>query len=458
MEQQVTVVQRDNVRTLGYAVTDYIKLGWEIYGPPFILNNSPSQIVIKTNRAAPTEPVEYQLVTGNSAALQAEILGMLLDGWKLHSNLIVFESLPSQAMLMGPVPVYGADGAANVDDLIARLQLAEATGTANTVAIDNLTTTVSSQTSRLNTYDGQMLSKANLVNGKVPYSELPEFPVGRKVSVANAAARLALGNHTDLTIAYQQDTADAWALNPNDDASVAGNWSKLGNAQATGVVTFNGRAGNIAPQANDYTTAQIAETPEKRFVSTAQINQWNSAPNPGLIDTKIAEQKVIDDALYETKAHATQTFALKTDIPAAPNLSVLVPKTDINKANGVAPLDVNKRVPTANLPSYLPQKARTWVARSSERTHGMWYTNDSGNEMELFLSSNNAVDGSYFNVQMRPNASGSTISFISNSSASGAGLPSTRAFSNVTVPAGWQYSVNTSNIATRSITTWHELS
>ena len=97
--------------------------------------------------------------------------------------------------------------------------------------------------------------------GKVPTAQLPDIPAGRKIVVADEAARLALPVHPDLTIAYQSDTGDAWGLDADSDPSIAANWTLLGNAQAGGVTSFNGRTGNVTPQAGDYTAAQVGAIP-----------------------------------------------------------------------------------------------------------------------------------------------------------------------------------------------------
>ncbi|MFI8748846.1 discoidin domain-containing protein [Vreelandella lionensis] len=97
--------------------------------------------------------------------------------------------------------------------------------------------------------------------GKVPTAQLPDIPAGRKVVVADEAARLALPVHPDLTIAYQSDTGDAWGLDADSAPSIAANWTLLGNAQTGGVNSFNGRTGNVTPQAGDYNASQVGAIP-----------------------------------------------------------------------------------------------------------------------------------------------------------------------------------------------------
>ena len=67
------------------------------------------------------------------------------------------------------------------------------------------------------------------------------------------------------------------AANP-DGAYVSANgasYFRVGQSQAGGVVTFNGRAGNVLPATGDYTYSQITGTPTsptKLSCSTAQIS------------------------------------------------------------------------------------------------------------------------------------------------------------------------------------------
>lgn len=121
------------------------------------------------------------------------------------------------------------------------------------------------------------VSVASLVAGKVPASQLPDPAAGRKVTVANQAARLALDQWDDLTIAYQVDTQATWGLNANDDPSVSANWSLMGSFAASGVASFNGRTGPVAPQAGDYTAAQVGADPAG--AAAAAVANHRADPN-----------------------------------------------------------------------------------------------------------------------------------------------------------------------------------
>lgn len=213
------------------------------------------------------------------------------------------------------------------EDLILFVNSKVDSTAANTVVLDQ----------RLSTTELDIRKKADLVAGKVPLNQLPDIPVGRKVNVANKAARLALPRYADLTIAYESDTGDAWGLDANANPAIEANWSKLGNAQAAGVLTFNGRTGNVAPQSGDYNTNQITETLTKEFVTPEQKAEWSAKETPTGAQAKA-------DAAQTAATNAANTYADSTFIP-------LVQK---GSGNGVAPLDSDSKVPLANLMMDVP--------------------------------------------------------------------------------------------------------
>lgn len=105
--------------------------------------------------------------------------------------------------------------------------------------------------------------------GKVTTSQLPDIGGALKVTVANTAARLALPSHSDLMIAYEQDTQNAYAINKNESPSIPSNWTPVGSLAAMGVSSFKGRNGAIVPATGDYTADLISETASRTFVTTA---------------------------------------------------------------------------------------------------------------------------------------------------------------------------------------------
>lgn len=201
-------------------------------------------------------------------------------------------------------------------------------------AVESKNTT---QDTRLNAAETALTLKADLVGGKVPMGQLPDIPVGRKLNVANRAARLALSSYADITIAYESDTGDAYALDANHDPAIDANWSKLGNALGIGVASFNGRTGNISAQANDYNTSQITEVLTKQFVTQEQKDDWSSRETTSGAQTKATAAQTV--AVASAKTYADSTF---------------IPLSQKNVASGVAPLDTNSKVPLANLMVNVP--------------------------------------------------------------------------------------------------------
>ena len=129
---------------------------------------------------------------------------------------------------------------------------------------------------RLVAVENTLPNKADLEGGKLALSQMPDIAAGRKSTVADEAARLTLDVWPDLTIAYQMDDGNAYALDANDDPSVPANWSMLGSGIADGVGSFNSRTGNVLPQAGDYTAEQITESAAKQFVSAAEKAEWTA--------------------------------------------------------------------------------------------------------------------------------------------------------------------------------------
>jgi hypothetical protein len=237
------------------------------------------------------------------------------------------------------------------------------------------------QDTRITAAEAALLTKAGLVAGKVPYDQLPEFTVGRKVNVANRAARLALSVYNDLTIAYESDTGDAWGLDANDNPAIEANWSKLGNSMGVGVSSFNGRTGNIGPMVGDYDAGKITELVDKRFVTQDQITRWDAASNSGVTSfngragsvlplnsdytadmiTETTSRKFVTPAQVsawdsketttgaQTKATSAQTNATASAKTYADNTFIQL--TQKATANGVATLNASSKIPVAQLPT-----------------------------------------------------------------------------------------------------------
>lgn len=309
-------------------------------------------------------------------------------------------------------------------------------GSDHTAEIQELQAKDVTQDSRITANEAALLTKAGLINGKVPYEQLPEFPVGRKVNVANQAARFALPVYADLTIAYQSDTGDAWGLDANADPAISNNWSKLGNAQGIGVASFNGRTGNIGPMSGDYNTGQITEIVDKRFVTGTQITTWDAK------ETTTGSQSKATAAQTAAKTYADSTF---------------LPLGQKNAASGVAPLDSSSRVPVANLPSFLPRRQRAWYDLLATNVKDVWYTTPSDVETDIYIATSAENSGAYVLIEARQNSASTIFSFFGTTVSSTTNGPTVSTVCNVTVPQGWQYRLKGSSLGTRTLTRWYEL-
>lgn len=174
------------------------------------------------------------------------------------------------------------------EDQDTLISLATSSNEAQDLLIATLDSISVSTISRVVNLEEVLPNKADLVSGKIPLSQLPDLPVGRKISVADSVARLALSQHSDLTIAYETDSGDAWALDANEDPSNPSNWDKLGNAQAIGVQSFNGRTGNVSPQSGDYDTNMILPTTERSFISNNDRTRWDNNATPAQVTAAVS--------------------------------------------------------------------------------------------------------------------------------------------------------------------------
>lgn len=139
--------------------------------------------------------------------------------------------------------------------------------------------------------------------------------------------------HNDITIAYQTSDGLAYILGANVDPADPAAWQRIGNTAASGVVSFNGRAGVVMPVAGDYRTDQLIETPDKRFVSNAQVSEWNGKVSTATLLSETASLRNDAAATYVRKDN---TDFLKVVARGA--------------AGGVASLGADGIVPTSQLP------------------------------------------------------------------------------------------------------------
>ena len=461
---------------------------------------------------------EYKILQSDSThgleMLVKEALNVA--GMQLYGDASEFGGRKVQIVTKGVQSGSGAGGEVTPADVLVRVAEAELKAAQANLKATEAKGSADNANAQLAFLTLELSRKADLTSGKVPYDQLPEFPVGRKVNVPNKAARLALTNYTDLTIAYEADTGDAWGLDANADASLELNWSRLGNAQAVGVQSFNGRTGNIGPQQGDYITSMVPEALGKRYVTEDQIASWTAKAGPAEITAAINQTLAGGDLPFETKQHATDTYLPKAQVgipggvaplgadrkvpaanlpdvavvdltpylkkdqrgaasgvaplgtdskvpaanlPAAPDLSPYMLASSRGAAGGVAPLDSGSLVPITSLPSFLPQSQRTWkLIEADKRTFNSWRSNNTKNEMIVFLRStettvaNRLIRGVVRNGPSDANGP----SFYSDSQA---GTLSRRVTLYLYVPVGYQYLISTdggTNAASTEL--WQEMS
>ncbi len=169
------------------------------------------------------------------------------------------------------------------------------------------------------------VSVASLVAGKVPASQLPDPTAGRKVIVADQAARLALPEWDDLTIAYQQSNSTAWGLDAGADPSVAGNWSLMGSTAVNGVSAFNGRTGVVLPQAGDYTPAQVGADPAGAAAAAVANHRADPNAHTGYAKTTDLTKAAVGLGNVDNTSDASKPVS-------TPQLSAIAAKVDKNQA------------------------------------------------------------------------------------------------------------------------------
>lgn len=138
------------------------------------------------------------------------------------------------------------------------------------------------------------LSGANLPNGAVLLDKDGKIPSvfldliqSTYVIVADKAARLALPQTDNLTIAVQADEDTLYYLNGAKDPSVESNWVRGQAATVSGVSRVFGRTGEITAQAGDYTTDQVTESPDKLFTTPAEKQTWGQKQDKLVSGTNI---------------------------------------------------------------------------------------------------------------------------------------------------------------------------
>lgn len=466
MFREMQLIRPEGSMSVEAQVIAAVNLGWVLYGSPFELAGNVAQAMVRNdppNLPAPAGHL-YKILTKSGLAS----IPMLIDRYKRQG--LVFYGTPfplnsesAVAMVDPDMPYYtsetvGASEAANalklqLNALILKDQEQDELINALTSGEGGDPVMDAEQNTRLDTLEAALPTKASLVAGKVPLTELPEFPVGRKVTVTDAAERLTLPVHTDLTIAYQADNGEAYILGAASPPNVEENWQKLGDTQALGITSFNSRTGVVSPQAGDYTTEMVTETAVRTFASTADRQRWDNKADTST--TNAAITAAMNSATGSAKNYADTTFLTKTDTD-------VLKRAEVGVADGVAPLDANGLVPVENLPPMSGSGSdtpRKWRSVMTNRNVGVWITNTSSNEMIVFLRSITSTLSSRFirGLVRSESTDQAPLDFRSDEFAgTGSRIVTLQLF----VPAGGQYFIGTEGGTTSKavIGSWFEFS
>jgi len=226
--------------------------------------------------------------------------------------------------------------------LLSRVQTTESVNSFQDAAIESLEDMVTGNAAGgLKDLTNKLSEKADLEDGKIPLSQLPELPTGRKVTVEDATQRLTLTEHSDITIAYQQDNGVGYILGAGADPSLSSNWQPLTNTQVSGITSFNSRTGVVSPAPGDYTTAMVTPTAERGYVSPTDRSRWDVKATPesveafvGALRTEISQNYVAGNAADFLKTSDT----------------TVVKRSELGIVSGVATLGADGKVLTSQLP------------------------------------------------------------------------------------------------------------
>lgn len=174
-------------------------------------------------------------------------------------------------------------------------------------------------------YNLQFATKADLVGGKIPSSQLPDISLGKAVPVANQAAMLALTNTQVQPGDFAVRPDGVYFLNATPP-SVLGNWVQF--TVAASVLSINGQTGAVTLSAADV-GARSLSTP----IPLADVTGLQSALN-AKTDTSITTTLTNRVAAIETDPTYVKRVGgliLRADMPADVvfvNSSNLITKKD----------------------------------------------------------------------------------------------------------------------------------
>lgn len=186
----------------------------------------------------------------------------------------------------------------------------------------------------------------------------------------------------------------------------------------SGVKSFNGRLGDVAPQTGDYITDWISESLTKQFVSPEQKAEWSSKETPAGAQTKA------NTAQTNAKTYADATF---------------LPRNQRGAVNGVAPLGSDYKIPAEYLPPIPAPVARNWYSVKNTTPYNTWTLNDSGGDQIVYSrhGTTNATKRPIIRLRRR----GTTEQFdFETNYVSSTGITRYN-INTVTVPTGWEWTI-----------------
>ena len=272
------------------------------------------------------------------------------------------------------------------------------------------------------------------------------------------------------------DTNRLYFLNAGDSPAVLGNWF-TGPSIDQAAISFNGRSGLVISEFGDYTADEVPAIDKTTSVQYKFVIDNGQLFIESLVDnsrSQIAKQSDLSafqnqvnsltnivsnpvTGLVKKVADVELESSSTNNIVSNPTTGLVKKVTDLEtfsaqkgQPSGLAPLGTASKVPKDFLPDYLPQSKRTWKGVLALRGEGIWYTNNSVNERDVYIVSNNVNSGGYVNILIRENAASNTYNFVGNSISPIDGSTS-RSFSTATIPQGWEYQVSPTNIGTREL-------
>lgn len=140
----------------------------------------------------------------------------------------------------------------------------------------------------------------------------------------------------------------------------------IGEVPDTGVVTFNGRSGNVNPAAGDYTADMVG-----------------ALPSDTAIPSKTSE--LTNDSNYITAAEAPITSVNnKTGVVTLGASDVgAVATTAVGTANGVCPLNSTAKIDSTYLPSYIDDVVEAYTINGATPLGSDWLTLTEGSNTPI---------------------------------------------------------------------------